>query len=165
MSLRRKGLVPGAAPARVLKFVRRNPGTRPLDICASLGIKRSTVEMAICRLVQMKLYVRPVRMPRQVKPKQSSPSPTESLRIARAEFSATASIGPSLLSTSAPDAHPTGMRFSVVDGAMRTSSGAVQAFAIAGPDIRAPEYPGNHVGHAPQSPWSSGFGYLGTKRG
>lgn len=104
----RRGLIPGAAPARVLKFVRRNPKARPTEISVVLGIKRSTVEMAICRLVQMKLYRRPARVPRELKPKESSPSPTESMRIARGQFTAAAAIGPSLRATSAPCIHPTG---------------------------------------------------------
>ena len=161
---KRFGFRIGSSSARVLEFLKRHPKARPIEISVALGIKRPTVVMAIWRLVEMKLYEKPVRQPREVKPKKPSPSPTESLRAAREQFGVAATIGPSLLTTSAPEIHPTGTRFGVVDGAMRTSSGTVQAFAIAGPDIRAPEYPGNHVGHAPLSPWS-GFGYLGTKRG
>lgn len=153
-------LRPGAGPARVLKFVRRYPKARPIEISLALGIKLGAVEMAICRLVQMNLYWRPKRAPRQVKPKQSSPSPTESLRAARAQFTAAASIGPSLRLTSAPDVHPTGTPFVVVDGAIRpTSRGcAVQAFAIAGAPAAAAEHShhGNVVTPGASHPW----GYL-----
>lgn len=166
MSLRRNGLMPGAAPARVLKFLRRNHFGRPTDIARVLGIKRSTVEMAITRLVQMGLYKRPKRAPRQAKPKQPALSPTESLRLAREQFTVAAALGPSLRPDSVPEVHPTGTPFVVVDGVMRASSRgcAVQSFAIAGTQVRASEY--SHLGNVntPSSSHPWGFGNYGKPR-
>lgn len=161
---KRFGFRIGSASARVHEFLKRHPRARPTEISLALSIKPSTVAMAISRLVQMKLHEKPPPQPREVKPKKSSPSPTESLRAARADFGVAATVGPSLLSTSAPEIHPTGTQFVVVNGAIRAGVGTMQTFAIAGPEIRAPQYPGNHVSHAPMSPWS-GFGCPGPKRG
>jgi len=151
--------MPGAAPARVLKFVRRNPKARPIEIAVVLGIKRSTVEMAICRLVQMSLYRRPERARPLAKPRQPAPSRPESRSIARAQFTASATVGPSLRPESVPDVHPTGTPFVVVDGAIRPSSRgcAVQAFAIAGAHVgESPEFShqGNVNAPGTSHPWS-----------
>ena len=125
-TLSQRSLKPGAAPARVLKYFKRHPKARPVEITLALGIKRPTVEMAISRLVQLGLHVRPLRAPREVKPMQSAASPTESLRLARAQFSAAAAIGPALTMTSSRAVvHPTGTPIQ--------SAGAVQVFGVSGP--------------------------------
>ena len=164
--MRRRTLIPGAAPARVLKFVRRNPKARPIEISVVLGLARHTVEMAICRLVQMSLYRRPARAPRLVKPKQPPPSRPESRRIARAQFTAAATVGPSLRPESAPEVHPTGTPFVVVDGAIRPSSRgcAVRAFAIAGAHVGESEF--SHQGNAntPSTSHTRSFGNFGKPR-
>jgi len=143
--------MPGAAPARVLKFLKRHPVARPTEITMALGLKRSTVEMAITRLVQMKLYVRPAHSPCEARQKKSSPSPTASLRIARENFGVAATVGPSLRAMSPPDVHPT--------GATLDHSGGVQMFGISGPQLTtASEYAHRATPSAPGSahPW----GYL-----
>lgn len=160
----RRVLKPGAAPARVLKFLRRNPNARSDDMARVLRIKRSTVEMAITRLVQMGAYQRPPRRPRQAKPRQPALSPDESLELARAKFSAAAAIGPSLRCESRAEVHPTGTPFVVVDGVMRAGSEAVQVFGISGAHVEAPDY-SHHQGttNTPSSahPW----GFANRKAG
>lgn len=162
----RRVLKPGAAPARVLKFLRRNPDARSAEMARVLGIKLSTIEMALTRLVQMGVYQRPKRAPRMAKPKEPELSPGESLERVRAQFSAAAAIGPSLRCESQPEVHPTGTPFVVVDGVMRAGSEAVQVFGISGAHVRAPDY-SHHQGTtntpSPAHPW--GFANCRTKPG
>lgn len=108
-----------------------------MEIAIALGIKRSTTEMAITRLVQMGLHERPRYVPREAKPKQPALSPTESFKLNRAQFSAAAAAGPALTLNSDPQVHPTGTPFRIVDGVMRASSGAVEALVICGQSVRS----------------------------
>lgn len=134
-----------------------------MEIAIALGIKRSTTEMAITRLVQMGLHERPKRTPREAKPKQPALSPTESFRLNRAQFSAAAAAGPALTLNSDPQVHPTGTPFAVVNGVMRASSGAVQAWGISGPRLSSSEHQSRGNAQLPGAshPW----GFLSHGKG
>lgn len=155
---KRFGFRVGSSSARVHEFLKRHADARPMEISRALGIKPSTVAMAIVRLVQRKLYERPMGQPRQAKPKKSSPSPTEDLRAARAQFGVAATVGPSLRLESDPVAHATG---TLIDRA-----GGVQLYGNCGPKITASEY--SHQGSAVTPGSAHPWGYLGNfqpKRG
>lgn len=158
MPRRSRYLEPGRAPARVLKFLKRNPGMHAAEIGRALGIKFSTVAMAMTRLVQLGMYERPPHAVRQAKPGKSAPSPTESLRRAREQFSAAAGLGPTLLPESEPVVHPTGTPYVVLDGVIRASSGAVQAFTNVGAAAKSAEYSHQGTVNVPHSnhPWNFG---------
>ncbi len=128
----RRGLQPGAAPARVFKFLKGHPKARQKEIAFALNIEHSTVRMALFRLARLGLYASPGRALREPKPKQSSPSPTESFKLAQAQFSAAAAVGPTLLFTPGAAIHPTGTPFAMVNGALRVRVGDVRALAIMG---------------------------------
>ena len=129
---RSRGILPEGAPSELFDYFDAHPGSTLAEGRAALKLSLSTTYYALTRLADLALIEhsdrrKPHRWRVRERPPEPAPTPTVA---APAEDNVRERLAARL--------RPTGTQYTVVDGAIHLSSGAVQLFAVSGKKNNAP---------------------------